>query len=227
LFIESMVPSRMLGSGFVRSNDVLQVMASLDCSVTVFPLYESPFDLAALYRDMPDTVEVMHDRTIADLAKFLVDRAGCYDVVWVGRTHNLDDLAQTIQSAIAGAEHRPRIVLDTEAIASVRDALRSALPGQEQPFDLDAALVREFSNAGCCDSIVAVSRAEAKNIRALGHRRVAVIGHMRAVTPTPHSFEARAGLLFVGAIREMNSPNYDGLCWFADEVLPLVEAQLG
>ena len=227
LFIESMVPSRMLGSGFVRSNDVLRVMASLDCAVTVFPLHQSPFDPAVLYRDLPDTVEVMHDRTIADLAKFLADRAGCYDVIWVGRTHNLDDLARTIQSAIAGAERRPRIVLDTEAIASVRDALRAALPGREQTFDLDAALAREFANAGCCDSIVAVSRAEAKTIRALGHRRVAVIGHMRAVTPTPHSFEARAGLLFVGAIREMNSPNYDGLCWFADEVLPLIDAQLG
>jgi glycosyltransferase involved in cell wall biosynthesis len=227
LFIESMVPSRLLGSGFVRSNDVLRVMASLGCAVTVFPLHQSPFDPAVLYRDMPDTVEVMHDRTIADLAKFLADRAGCYDVIWVGRTHNLDDLAQTIQSAIVGAEHRPRIVLDTEAVASVRDALRAALPGQEQPFDLDVALAREFANAGCCDSIVTVSRAEAKTIRALGHRQVAVIGHMRAVTPTPHNFEARAGLLFVGAIREMNSPNYDGLCWFADEVLPLIEAQLG
>jgi GT2 family glycosyltransferase len=227
LFIESMVPSRMLGSGFVRSNDVLRVMASLDCAVTVFPLRQSPFDPAALYRDMPDTVEIMHDRTIADLAKFLADRAGCYDVIWIGRTHNLDDLAQTIQSAIAGAEHRPRIILDTEAVASIRDAQRAALPGQEQSFDLDAALAREFANAGCCDSIVAVSRAEAKTIRALGHRRVAVIGHMRSVMPTPHSFEARAGLLFVGAIREMNSPNYDGLCWFADEVLPLIEAQLG
>ena len=34
-------------------------------------------------------------------------------------------------------------------------------------------------------------------------------------------------MLFVGAIHEQDSPNYDSLCWFADNVLPLVERELG
>lgn len=34
-------------------------------------------------------------------------------------------------------------------------------------------------------------------------------------------------MLFVGAMHEPASPNVDSLCWFADEVLPLVEQSLG
>jgi glycosyltransferase involved in cell wall biosynthesis len=34
-------------------------------------------------------------------------------------------------------------------------------------------------------------------------------------------------MLFLGAIHELHSPNHDALCWFVDEVLPLVEAELG
>lgn len=34
-------------------------------------------------------------------------------------------------------------------------------------------------------------------------------------------------MLFVGAIHETDSPNHDSLVWFVDEVLPLVERELG
>jgi glycosyltransferase involved in cell wall biosynthesis len=33
-------------------------------------------------------------------------------------------------------------------------------------------------------------------------------------------------MLFVGAIHRMDSPNYDSLCWFIDEVLPLISREL-
>src|SRR6185312_6799587 len=50
---------------------------------------------------------------------------------------------------------------------------------------------------------------------------------MRSLRPTPRAFDRRAGMLFIGAIHRMDSPNYDGLCWMVDEVLPLVEQELG
>ena len=39
-------------------------------------------------------------------------------------------------------------------------------------------------------------------------------------------FTQRAGLLFVGAIHTLDSPNYDGLGWLVDQVLPLIERAL-
>ena len=53
---------------------------------------------------------------------------------------------------------------------------------------------------------------------------VAVIGHMRDLRPTPKAFAQRAGMLFVGAIHQADSPNFDSLGWFVDHVLPLQTA---
>jgi glycosyltransferase involved in cell wall biosynthesis len=95
------------------------------------------------------------------------------------------------------------------------------------PFDLQSALRQEFLNASFCDRVVGVSDHDAVVLRGLGLPCVGVIGHLRAVKPTPRAFTERAGLLFVGAIHERNSPNYDGLCWFIERVLPLIERALG
>jgi glycosyltransferase involved in cell wall biosynthesis len=116
--------------------------------------------------------------------------------------------------------------LDTEAIASQRAAIRAALSDRDAAFDLQAALRQEFANANLCDRVVAVSAQDAGILRDLELPQVAVIGHLRDLEPTPRAFAARTGMLFVGAIHEEDSPNYDGLCWFVDQVLPLIERAL-
>ena len=226
LFIDDTIPLRRIGSGFVRSNDIISIMASLGYAVTVYPLSASRFGLATIYGDMPDTVEVMHDRAIDDLGAFLASRQGYYDTIWVARTHNLDRVKALLEQVTTGTGRPPRIVLDTEAIASLRDASQVALQNEKE-FDVDAAIIREFASAHVCQSIVAVNATEAQKLRDLGFSDVAVIGHLREVRPTPRSFTDRAGLLFVGAMHQTDSPNYDGLSWFVSDVLPLVEQSLG
>jgi GT2 family glycosyltransferase/glycosyltransferase involved in cell wall biosynthesis len=226
LFIEDMIPLRQLGSGFVRSNDLIQVMASLGVRVTVFPINPCRFSLAIIYGAVPDTVEVMHDRTGEDLAEFLIARRGYYDAIWIARTHNLDRVKQMIEHMTLGTDRPPRIVLDTEAISTMREAERAALSHQA-PFDVDAAIMQEFANAHFCQSIIAVSSEEARKLRDLGFSDVAVIGHLREARPTPRTFAERSGMLFLGAMHDRDSPNYDALGWFVREVLPLVEEALG
>ena len=225
LFIEDTIPLRNIGSGFVRANDLISTMAELGFAVTVFPVNGCLFGLGNVYAAMPDTVEAMHDRDLSRLAEFLRLRRGVYDTIWVSRTHNMDKVRPILDRVLAGDPNPPRIVLDTEAIAAIRQAGLAALQGQD--FDLDAALRREFAQAAICETIVAVSEAEATVLRDLGWPDVRTIGHMRRQTPTERPFERRSGLLFAGAIHRMDSPNYDSLCWFVDEVLPLVEKSLG
>jgi GT2 family glycosyltransferase len=225
LFIEDMLPLRWLGSGFVRSNDMIRTMAAMGYGVTVYPVAPSRFDLAAVYADMPETVEVMHDRGIEGLRDFIQRRPGFYDAVWIARTHNLDRVRPILQRVLPDDGRRPRIVLDTEAIAAMRHAAKSALAG-EAVDDLGAAIRQEFANADFCQKVVAVNAAEAQTLRDLGCPDVTVIGHMRALRPTPRPFDKRAGMLFVGAMHQPDSPNYDSLCWFVDAVLPLIEREL-
>jgi glycosyltransferase involved in cell wall biosynthesis/GT2 family glycosyltransferase len=226
LFLEDTIPLRRLGSGFVRSNDLIHVMATLGYRITVYPINACKFDVATIYAEMPDTVEVMHDRACDRLAEFLSTRQGYYDAIWIARTHNVDRIRPMLEDVATGAATPPRVVLDIEAIASLREAERAALT-DAGAFDVDAALMREFANAHLCQCIIAVNAHEAEKLHALGFSEVTVIGHWRDVQPTPRGFADRAGMLFLAAMHEPDSPHLDALDWFVDRVLPLVEQSLG
>ena len=221
LFIEDQVPLRLLGSGFVRSNDILSAMASDGAVVTLFPMNGCSATPAAIHAAIPDSVETLHDRDVEQLDAFLAERAGLFDVVWIARTHNL------MRARAALSRHATDVprVLDTEAVVAARDAVRAELDGK--PFDLSAAVGREFAQAGDVAAVLAVSDAEADLLRAAGMPGVAVLGHASVPRPTPRPFAERTGMLFIGAIHRQDSPNLDSLLWFADAVLPLVEAELG
>jgi glycosyltransferase involved in cell wall biosynthesis len=226
LFIDDTIPLRRFGSGFVRSNDLIQVMASLGYGVTVYPINRCHLGLETIYRDLPDSVEVMHDRTFEQLEELLIARQGYYDAIWLARTHNLDRIKLTLERTAARAGKLPRIVLDTEAIATLRQA-GLALLTDATPVDIDPAIMREFANADLCQCIIAVSTTEARKLHDLGFRNIVVIGHCREPQPTPRAFADRAGMLFLGAMHHNESPNRDALEWFVRDVLPLIEGPLG
>ena len=117
--------------------------------------------------------------------------------------------------------------LDTEAIAATREDQRHALSGSSARVDEQQAIRTEMRNAFFCQSVLAVNAREAELIRALGLPDVRVLGHLRPLALTPSPWAQRAGMLFVGAMHGTESPNYNSLCWFVDEVLPLIEQQLG
>ncbi|WP_325677383.1 glycosyltransferase [Rhodopila sp.] len=225
LFIEDTVPLRRLGSGFVRANDLVRVMADLDMHVTVFPVNGSTHEIARIYRDMPDTAEVLHDRAADRLKELLLARPGFYDAIWIARTHNLDRVAADLRKWLPEQAARPLVVLDTEAVAPLREAQHAALRGM--PFDLEAALRDAFRNADLADVLVTVSDNEARFLRERGYGPVLVAGHMIEPHDAEQGFFQRAGMLFVGAIHTTESPNYDSLVWFVDEVLPRIETVLG
>ncbi len=138
--------------------------------------------------------------------------------IWIGFGPSISELASCGLS-------RPVIVLDTEAIAPLRDAEQARLAGQ--PYDVDSAVRTAFVNADVCDAVIAVTTQEATALQALGLPQVSVIGHMIEPRPTLRPHAQRTGMLFVGAIHTMDSPNLDSLVWFVDAVLPMIEETLG
>jgi glycosyltransferase involved in cell wall biosynthesis len=167
---------------------------------------------------------VLWDRDIRSLKAFLSARRGYYDLIWISRAHNLRQLLEVMGSSTDDLGHA-RIVLDTEAVFSVRDAGRAELDGL--PFDMTRALRREFESTWRCDHIVATSAAEAAIVSGLGSSSVGVIGVRQDPRPGPRPFAGRRGLLHVGTLTSETSPNYDGLRWFVTAILPLLERLLG
>jgi len=222
LFFEDTVPLRRLGSGFVRSNDVVHAMAKAGFEITVFPVNGAPHDVMSIFGDMPEGVEAMHDRDINSLTKFLGERRDYYDLVWVSRTHNLGRLLPGFEEAGFLRGDVP-VILDTEAVATVRDALRAAADGQN--FNFDAALREEFVHAGVCRHILAVNRPEVDLLHSIELPAVSLLGTCREAAAGEAAFEDRAGLLFVAGIHQADSPNLDSLKWYVDEILPALQAE--
>ena len=226
LFIENTVPLRMRGSGYVRANDIIRTAAALGCHVTVFPIQSSDADLAEIYADFPDAVEVMYDRSVDNFRTFLEERSGFFDVIWVSRSHNLDLIRPILQNAALVPGHT-RIILDTEAVVSTRNVLRAVVLGEPSPDDLREALRRECRNFYFCQQVLAVSDAEVQLLAGLGIPDVRLLGTMRELALTPSTFQERVGILFVGSLHAADTPNFDSLVWFIGEVLPHIEAALG
>ena len=225
LFIEDRIPLRNLGAGYVRSNDIIRSMASLGHLVSVFPIYKATASPIEIYRDMPETTEVLYERGMEALAGFIEERSGYYDIVWIGRTHNLERLLPILgDSSSALPAHG--FVLDTEAIAAPRTIEQNRVLGQPQTDSLENALRRELACAYFCQKIIAVNAQDASLVRQAGHSNVSVLGHVKQPAPTPSSWSQRRNLLFLGAIHDPGSPNHDSLEWFVGQVLPLLEGRL-
>ncbi len=221
LFIEDTVPLRRLGSGFVRSNDVVRAIAAAGYEVHVFPVNGAEYDVMSLFGDLPEGVEVLHDRDFTGMAEFLAERRNFYDLVWVARTHNFTRIAALLRKGGLDPARVP-VVLDTEAVAGNREA---ALRGEG--FDLGAALRAEFAGTEVCRRILAVNAREVAQLREIGLGQTSLLGTARVAAPTPAGFAARDGLLFVAGIHQADSPNLDSLEWYLREILPALAAEMG
>ncbi|OUJ14698.1 glycosyl transferase [Acetobacter sp. DsW_063] len=226
LFVEDKVPCRGLGSGFVRSNDIVRAMSRLGHQVTVAPIYSATEPLSKILAEFPSDVEVLNGLELKDFDRLLTERSGVFDCVWVGRTHNLERLAPILLAHAAGLPMNG-IVLDTEALDAPRTALRAQLAGEPQSSSVADAVSAELTHAWLCQAVVATSALDASAIRQAGYANVMELGHMQPVRPTPANWTERRDLLFVGAMHETGSPNHDSLVWFIQHVLPLVREASG
>lgn len=228
LFVEDRVPLRRLGSGYVRSNDIIHQMAKLGYQVTVYPINNNFPHLYQIYSDLPETVEILFNKTIDNIRDFFLERAGYYDAIWIGRTHNLHRILPMMGEA---NRYLPQdcLVLDTEVIAAPRTILRKQILGLETDEDetLQDALEVELSCARHCQTMITVNQIDADYAKEAGFNQVSILGHMVHIRATPKAWEDRKGILFVGALHDDMSPNFDSLQWFASAVLPILVEKMG
>jgi capsular polysaccharide biosynthesis protein/GT2 family glycosyltransferase len=219
LFIEDRVPALRLGTGYGRAEIIVRALAK-KADVDILSIF--PKDDEAL----PDGFEYF-DISYGPDVEFLQQRLSSrrYDVVYICRPHNLAAYADVLRAWKRGGG---AIVYDTEAIFAVREVARAeaaesyaAITGSARFADL---LENELRPAEIADAIVAVSDAETAILRRQFNRPVLTIGHHLPLRSLGRDPTARSGLLFVGSLRGVDSPNYDSLVWFLDRVWPRIRA---
>ena len=226
LFIEDRLPLRRLGSGYVRSNDIIREMTALGYQVTVFPVLLRDQTAIDLFGDFPETVELIVNQDLSSFADFIQERVGYYDLVWIGRTHNMARLLPLLNES---SRYLPASgpVLDTEVIATPRTLERIRVLGLPEPdISFDEMLQQELDCARFCQQIITVTSHDAGLVRRAGYENVSVLGHEIHAQPTPATFENRHNILFFGAIHDVGAPNHDSLVWFVEKVVPLLDGVL-
>jgi GT2 family glycosyltransferase len=222
LVIDDRVPLRRLGSGCPRAASLTAALVAAGCQVTIHPT-AFPSRRPEPTDGLPPTVEVLGGGDGEALAETLRERLPLIDRLLVSRPANLERVEAALRQVGAWPAPVP-IIYDAEAIEALRHERWRALHGL--PMETEA-LDHELRRARSADTVLAVSPAEQALFAAAGARRVLCLGHALRPVPGPRPFADRAGLLFVGAFYEPDSPNSDGVRWFAREVWPLLRARLG
>lgn len=226
LVIDDRVPHVNLGAGYPRCNQLMKELSAMDLNVTFYPLLTSFEEWDDTYKSLPRNIEVMLYAGQDGLEEFLKSRTGLYDYILVSRSHNMkfvNELMRRKPELFAES----RIIYDAEAITSTREVMQIRLAGGSISETQEASMIQEeVSLAQHAAKVVCVSEAEANVFRGLGITNVLVLGHTCTVERSSLSFEDSADFLFVGAMRDDDSPNVDSLIWFHDHVLPIIEDKL-
>jgi GT2 family glycosyltransferase len=226
LYIDNHPPLPQLGAGFPRANQLIKALTESGFFVTVFTTNPEGFDWREIYAQLSRTVEVITGRGKRQLAAFLGERPGFYDYILVSRPHNMETLAKTLKEGdlAAGA----RVIFDAEAVYGIRDLLKEHRLGANAPErrqEIEKTTDREIRLADAADAVLVVSASEQRLFRERVRTPVHLVSHAMEVTLTPRTFQDREGILFVGALHSVDSPNYEGLTWFIKDVLPLLSAR--
>ncbi len=227
LFIEDRIPLKSYGSGFSRSHDIITTMSHMGHEVTVFPIFKPVVSANRLYNAFPDSVEIIWDQDINDLEDFFSLRAGLYDTIWICRTQNVRRLVPIIEK-ISHLMPLAEIVADTEAVSAVREEQYDRLVGipDNQRSPLAKRLRSEFECLLIATKIVAVNDYDASLLKKNGFTNVSILGHVQTPKPSSKKWEERFDFLFVGAIHDFNSPNYDSVLWLTTVLWPDLESIL-
>ena len=227
LVLDDRIPFSHHGAGSPRTRALLEVLDAAGVEVT-FAVTHPPDDPGAVRSVVPRRTEVVVVRSARHVHDLLEERTGFYDDLVVSRPHNME-LLRAGRGQLGSWRRTTRLVYDAEAVTALRSLAAARLArtaSEDEPHDDLEALERELALADDVDLVLAVSRREAAMFESRG-LPAKVVSHGVTVRPTLSSFDERDGLLFVGNLAHLGSPNVDALVHFVDDVLPLVRAEIG
>jgi glycosyltransferase involved in cell wall biosynthesis len=221
------VPFQADGSGFPRAASMLKRLWEAGFFITHYPLTEPRAVWDEVRAEHPLEIEFMIGCGKARFSEFLDARAGYYDLILISRPHNMARFIEE-RAAHPGRYRGVAVVYDAEATFALRELRRLEIEGVAlSAAETEARVAAEIELAAHADAVVAVNEAEASLFRAAGIANVHVLGHALAPEPSAAAFAERRDILLVGALREDDSPNVDGLLWFVREVMPRLDAAIG
>ena len=229
MVVTDFIPKPDNDGGSLRMANILALLADLGCQVTLVPNrpeQEPASDLATaghVARLKAAGVRVLTAPQVRSVTEHLQQDGQDYDVVMLsGGVYIANSHFDSVR------QHTPQAVIwfDTVDLTYLR-LFRQAKVTGNRPTLREALRVkqRELELASRSDRTLVVSDDEARLLQqdAPG-ARTHVVSNIHQVHDSAAPFEARSGLVFIGAFR--HTPNLDALQFFSAQVMPLVRPAL-
>jgi GT2 family glycosyltransferase/glycosyltransferase involved in cell wall biosynthesis len=223
LVIDDRIPDARIGAGAGRMFLAVRELVASGHAVTVLPLDLNTGDARQLGGM---GVEVSREALEDHLSRPEI----AYDVVIISRPNNHARALDLVRL------HQPQalLVYDAEALYHRRlerqvELATDASAAEQLMREAAAVRASEARIADTVDLVVCISEEEAQWVRGSGAScPVEVVPPFDPLlTAGAPGFAERQGVLFVaGWLGGADSPNGDGLRWFVQDVLPLIEARL-
>ncbi|SDY85887.1 glycosyltransferase [Nitrosomonas sp. Nm33] len=230
LFIEDRPPEKHLGSGYVRSVDIIQGLRAMGHNVVVWARKRG-HNQHACYPDLAG-VDVVHaDEHVSSLSQFLQANHMLFQTLWVCRTHNFSFYYPDLM-AWKAAHPGGQLIADTEALTAIREIEQMRVFGLD-PASAQGKLKQEIASLELADRVLTVSQAEQsliqqqlpdKDCRLLAHQ--ADWPRQHPVRKVRKAFEGRKSFGFLGAVHGFESPNLDSIIWLCNECFPRIRQRL-
>jgi GT2 family glycosyltransferase/glycosyltransferase involved in cell wall biosynthesis len=215
LVCDHFVPAHDRDSGGLRMSWILRLLADLGCQVTFLPasgLRREPYT-----REFQKLgIEVFYNPWTFD--HLVADRTGVYDLVILSRP----SVGESFYSPARRAFPAATVVYDTVDLHYVREQRRLAMTGAEPDDAVTSVRQEELRLIRQCDLVAAVSDDERDEIlRRVPDAEVVVLPNVHEVLGDAPGRADRSGMVFIGGFDHI--PNVDGMLWFVDEVMPLIQ----
>ncbi len=221
--VEDYIPDPSIGSGFVRSADVIEKMLADGHRVTLFAQnYMQGISADTLRQKGVEIVECYRDSTPRNP---LVGREWSYDILWICRTHSIRPWTSRAM-AVKAINPNMKIVFDTEAVTAYRKIAYQKLLGRESKHTPEDLVAQELESELPPDMIVAVNEIDRAAIAAQSISPVRELGHRVVARRGAPGLDNRSGLFFCGSFHDEESPNFDSIQWMVNKVWPILRAQI-
>ena len=221
LIIDATTPEPDKDSGSVRLTNMMQCCRGLGYGVTFFA---DNRDYAGSYTSdlQKSGIEVLYRPWLESLHDFFRDRGGEFDYVFISRHY----IAVNYISLLKRYCPEARFIFDTVDLHYLREQRLAELE-QSLPLKRTAQQTRrsEMSVIKAADATLVVSTVEKSvlEVDAAGEK-VHILSNIHEVPGRDNGFEDRQDIFFVGGYQ--HPPNVDAVCWFVNDIWPLIHAEL-
>lgn len=222
LVIDAVMLTPDQDSGSLRMFNLLETFLVLGWHVAFAPSnleYVEPYGPRLQRRG----IEVLTAPGIESIDAHLQARGDEYDLVILSRANVAAQFLDAVRQYAPQAE----VWFDTVDLHFLREQREAEL--KNDPAALKRAAQRrrqELDLIARTDLTLVVSSVERELLaREAPEARLEILSNIHDIHPTPAAFDERDAILFIGGFN--HDPNVDAVRYYVEEILPLVEAELG